>query len=159
MNIKEWGRPTERRTPMPVNIVFAGENGCGTDVNALRCGGDEILTSPIPSPSVAEKLHKILIIGFSHANIFSSPLRDLVSARVCTRNTSKKPSGELQRSNSLAKGCVARSWPVSFLYSLHAVWNIGVKLEVEARDRWLFVDIRMAVRDEVMRKSSIAGRL
>jgi hypothetical protein len=24
---KSWERPTSRRTPMPVNIVFAGKNG------------------------------------------------------------------------------------------------------------------------------------
>lgn len=52
-------------------------------------------------------------------------------------------SGELQRSSSAAKGCVARSCLVSLWYSSQAVWNIEVKLEV--RCCWVFVDIGVIV--------------
>src|SRR5712691_2649559 len=100
-----------------------------------------MLTMPIPSPRVPEKMKRMFTIGFNHAINLSSPLRNLSKAWACFRNTFMTESGELELSNSAASGCVCRSCFVSVLYSFDAASNIAVKLAVERSVVWLLVDI------------------
>jgi hypothetical protein len=102
---------------------------------------DGVLTIPIPSPRVSEKMKRMFMIGVNHAINVSSPLRNLSKAWACFRNTFMTESGELEFSNAAANGCVCRSCFVSVLYSFDAASNIAVKLAVERSVVCLLVDI------------------
>ena len=92
-------------------------------------GRNEVLTRPIPSPSVADNVNSTWTVGFNHLINLSSPLRKLSKACACPRNTSNMVSGVLQTFNATANGWVCRSCFVRFLYSPKAALNIRVKLE------------------------------
>ena len=100
-----------------------------------------MLTIPIPSPRVPEKMKRILTTGVNQAINLSSPLRKLSKARDCFRNTFMTESGESEFSNAAANGCVSKSCFVSDLYSFEAASNIAVKLAVERSVVCLLVDI------------------
>ena len=92
---------------------------------------DWMLTIPIPSPRVPEKMKRIFTIGVNHVINLSSPLRNLSKACACFRKTFMTESGESEFSKATANGCVSRSCFVSVLYSFDAASNIAVKLAVE----------------------------
>src|SRR6266576_4000351 len=100
-----------------------------------------MLTRPIPSPKVPENVKRIFTIGVNHVINLSSPLRNLLKACACFRNTFMTESGDLEFSNAAANGCVSRSCFVSVLYSFEAASNIAVKLAVERSVIRLLVDI------------------
>ena len=97
----------------------------------VMCKMNEVLASPIPSPSVAENVNRIWIIGSNHAISLSSPLRILLKACSCPRKTFKMAWGFWQVSSCAAKGWVSRRFPVNLWYSFVAASNIAVKLSVE----------------------------
>src|SRR5712675_1059881 len=94
----------------------------------------------MPSPSVAENVYRMWIIGSSQAINFSSPLRDLLKARACVRNRSQTASGLRQTSSCAAKGWVSRRFPVALWYSVDAALNIAVKLSAEGPAVWSLAD-------------------
>ena len=89
------------------------------------------LTSPIPSPSVAENTNRIWIVGSNHDINFSSFLLNLQKACVCSRSIFETASGLLQGPSCVAKGWVSRRFPVTLWYSLEAALKIAVKLSDE----------------------------
>ena len=97
----------------------------------IMCKMNEVLTSPIPSPSVAENVNRIWIVGFNHAINLSSPLRILLKACSCARKTFEMATGFWQVLSCMAKGCVSRRFPVNLWYSSVAALNIAVKFSVE----------------------------
>ena len=92
---------------------------------------DWMLTRPIPSPRIPEKVKRIFTIGVSQVINLLSPLRNLSKTCACFWNTSKTELGELEFSNAAAKGCDAKFCPVRVLYSFDAAPNIAVKLAEE----------------------------
>lgn len=92
---------------------------------------NEVLTSPIPSPSVAENVNRIWIVGSNHAINLSSRLRILLKACSCARKIFEMASGFWQVLSCAAKGWVSRRLPVNLRYSSVAALNIAVKLSVE----------------------------
>ena len=64
---------TWRRTPIPVNIAFAGGNTYGHTGQRVDVERLEILvfTTPTPLPRVAENANKTLTVGSSHFVNFS----------------------------------------------------------------------------------------
>jgi hypothetical protein len=58
---------TERRTPNPIKITFAGENTCQINerVDLAQVHGLK-LTELTPSPSISEKERRTFTVGSSH---------------------------------------------------------------------------------------------
>jgi len=97
----------------------------------VMCKMNDVLTSPIPSPRVAENVNRIWIVGSSHAINLSSPSIILLKACSCARKTFEMSSGLWQVLSCAAKGWVPRHFPVNLSYSIVAALNIAVKLSVE----------------------------
>ena len=59
---------TERSTPNPIKITFAGENTCQIYMRGLYLEQVHVLkhTEPTPSPSVSENARRTFTVGSSH---------------------------------------------------------------------------------------------
>jgi hypothetical protein len=82
---KALGRiQTERRTPTPTKMTFAGENTCQMhiriQISQIR---DLKHTRPTPSPRASEREQRTLTVGSSHLVKRSSVLRDRLSSWTC----------------------------------------------------------------------------
>ena len=80
---------TWRRTPMPVNIAFAGGNACGHTHQRVALGRHNVsrFTTPTPLPTVAENANRTLTVGSSHlCPLFIGTLRSIKGLYLGSKN-------------------------------------------------------------------------
>ena len=118
--------PTERRTPTPANITFAGENTCQINMRQmLDYFHGPRYTRLTLSPSVSEKAYRTFTVGSSHLDHRSLLLWDRSSPCTCNWRTARTALGESQAWSCTASGWARRSFFVRFSYSFKALLNIS----------------------------------